>query len=207
MKIGKVMILGNSITSHAPKADIGWLDNWGMAASSRERDFAHLLLDNIAVYNHGRKAEAVIQNIAAFEKEYSTCDIKAVLAAYAGFKPDIIVLAIGENIPHPDTPDKREALKKALADLMGELKNNGNPAIFIRSCFYADPVKDGILLEISERFNASFVDISALCRDENNFARSERAFVNKFVAAHPGDRGMKAIASAVWKKITETLNR
>ncbi len=206
MLIEKVMVLGNSITAHAPKADIGWLDNWGMAASSMEKDFAHLLLDAVACRNQGRRAEAVIKNIAAFEREYSTYDIKVALSAYADFKPDIVVLAIGENIPPPDTPGKMEALKSALAILLAILEENGHPALFIRSCFYADPVKDGILREMADRFNATFVDISALCRDENNFARSERSFENRFVAAHPGDRGMAAIASAIWEQINKTLN-
>ncbi len=30
----RVLFLGNSITLHAPKRDIGWTANWGMAASA-----------------------------------------------------------------------------------------------------------------------------------------------------------------------------
>ena len=34
----RVLVYGNSIALHAPKADIGWTNCWGMAASAPERD-------------------------------------------------------------------------------------------------------------------------------------------------------------------------
>ena len=40
----KVLIYGNSIALYGPKADIGWTNCWGMAASAAEKDFAHLVV-------------------------------------------------------------------------------------------------------------------------------------------------------------------
>ena len=34
----KILFVGNSITSHGPKADIDWRGNWGMAATSLDKD-------------------------------------------------------------------------------------------------------------------------------------------------------------------------
>ena len=39
----RVLFLGNSITRHPPLASIGWNNDWGMAASAREKDYAHVL--------------------------------------------------------------------------------------------------------------------------------------------------------------------
>ena len=39
----RVMFVGNSITLHGKNANIGWHNECGMAASSKEKDYVHLL--------------------------------------------------------------------------------------------------------------------------------------------------------------------
>jgi hypothetical protein len=69
--------------------------------------------------------------------------------------------------------------------------------LIVRSCFWPDKTKDEILQQACAAAGGTFVDIRALGRDESNDARSERKIEHAGVAAHPGDKGMKAIADAI----------
>ena len=48
LKVNRILFLGNSITRHGPKEAIGWNGNWGMAASSLDKDYVHILLRSLA---------------------------------------------------------------------------------------------------------------------------------------------------------------
>ena len=193
----RVLFLGNSITLHGPKPDIGWTGNWGMAASAEEKDYVHLLTADIAKAA-GAQPRTMVRNIADFERGYDGFDIAAGVKAELDFGADIVVVAIGENVPEPATEDARAKFAAAFARLLAALKQHGQPAIFVRSSFWPDAVKDGIMRKACADAGAAFVDIAALGRDAANAASSERKIGHAGVAGHPGDRGMRAIADAIF---------
>ena len=196
----RILFLGNSITLHGPAAKIGWPNNWGMAASAQDKDYVHILLGAMAKL-WGSRPEARIDNIADFERHYDTYDLDRGLKQDLDFKPDMVVVAIGENVPVPVSDEAKTKFKVSFARLLAALKKRGRPNIFVRSCFWANKAKDDILRESCMAVGGVFVDISGLSKDESNYARSERSFAHAGVANHPGDKGMKAIADALLKEV------
>lgn len=200
LKADRILFLGNSITFHGPSQAVDWAGNWGMAASAAENDYVHLVTNAIAERT-GRKPEMLAANVADFERNFGTYDIDSKLKEPLAFKPDIVVVAIGENVPPLSSEESKAQFKASFLNLLKALKHSGEPKLFVRSCFWADTAKDEIMREDCETVGGVFVDLGGLDKDESNYARSERSYKHEGVAAHPGDKGMKAIADALLKAI------
>ena len=194
--IRRILFLGNSITLHGPKADIGWNGNWGMAASSEDKDYVYLVTAALAQHT-GSKPEILVRNIADFERNYATYDVDGQMKDFFAFDPDLVVLAIGENVPTLGSDQARAQFKVGVMNILRCALARRHPLVVVRSCFWADPVKDNLLKQACQEAEAVFVDAGPLGREATNVARSERAFAHDGVAAHPGDKGMKAIADAM----------
>ncbi|QDT43395.1 hypothetical protein Pan241w_34950 [Gimesia alba] len=199
-KFQKILFLGNSITLHGPSPKIGWKGNWGMAASAPEKDFVHIVTRSLAKSSE-KKPKTLVKNIAAFERQYVTYDLKQNLKEAFAFQPDLVVVAIGENVPKLETEETKMQFKASVDQLLKELRTDNQPTIIVRSCFWPNTAKDAALRQACQQAGGIFVDISSLGKDESNYARSERDFQHAGVAAHPGDKGMQAIADAILKAV------
>lgn len=199
---GKVLFLGNSITKHGPKKDIDWSGNWGMAASAEPKDYAHVFTKALTE-KQGIAPEILVKNIADFERASGGYDVAAKLKDAIAFQADLIILAIGENVPGLKTAEEKAQLQEAIARLLATLQGTHKPTILVRSCFWADAAKDQALRRACAAVSGVFVNISALGKDEKNYARSERPFKHAGVANHPGDAGMAAIADALMTALPE----
>lgn len=196
----KVLFVGNSITKHGPKKDIDWSGNWGMAASAEANDYVHLVTKALTE-KAGTAPQVMVKNIADFERAYSGYDIAAKLKEAIEFKADLIILAIGENVPGLKTAEDKMKLQASVAALLRALKGDRKPAILVRSCFWANAAKDEALQQACAAVDGIYVNIGSLSKDEANYARSERPYKHAGVANHPGDKGMAAIAAALVKAL------
>ncbi len=192
----KVLFLGNSITKHGPKADIDWSGNWGMAATAEANDYVHLVTKALTE-KAGAAPEVMVKNIADFERAYSDYDVAAKMKDAIEFKADLIILAIGENVPGLKTAEDKTKLEASVTTLLRALKGEGKPTILVRSCFWANAAKDEALQLACTAVGGVYVNISSLGKDEANYGRSERPYKHAGVANHPGDKGMAAIAAAL----------
>jgi hypothetical protein len=206
LHVGRILFLGNSITVHGPAPKIGWEGDWGMAASAREKDYVHVLLSQIARATGG-KPKVKIRNIADFERGLDKFDLKEGLKEELAFEPQVAIVAIGENAAALETDEAKVRFKAAFASLLSQFKLHGDPTVFVRSTFWRDAAKDEIMEQVCQDAGGVFVDNSMLGTDETNHARAERKIDHDGVAGHPGDKGMKAIAGALWAAIEKEGNK
>jgi len=222
----RVLFLGNSITLHGPAPAIGWTGNWGMAASEADKDYVHLIAQGLRKKD-GTLPAILVKNLAGFERQYTTFDTADLVKESRAFDPDLIVVAIGENVrwlgidlskrvkdagtfntnqpggaadpgAKPLTADEAKVqFKNGLVKLLDAIRADRAPTILVRSCFFSDTAKDEALQGACEEVKGIFVSLAGLDKDESNFARSEHPYEHAGVGKHPGDKGMRAIADAV----------
>ena len=196
----RILFVGNSLTSHGPKADIDWHGNWGMAATSLDKDYVHVVTKALAT-KQGTTPVIMIKNVADFERAHVGYDIAGKFADAAAFKADLIILCIGENVAALKTPEAQAKYQEQVTALLKTLQSKPKAQIIVRSSFWANTAKDTAMRQACETVGGTFVDISALSKDEKNYARSERPYKHAGVANHPGDRGMAAIAEEIVKVV------
>jgi lysophospholipase L1-like esterase len=196
----KILFVGNSLTSHGPKADIDWHGDWGMAATSADKDYVHVVTKALAA-KQGATPVIMVKNVADFERNHVGYDIAGKFADAAGFKADLVILCIGENVAALKTAEAQAKYQEQVTALLKTLKSNPQAQIIVRSSFWANTAKDTAMRQACEAVGGTFVDISALSKDEKNYARSERPYKHAGVANHPGDRGMAAIAEEIVKVV------
>lgn len=190
----RIMILGNSITYHEPKPDIGWHGCWGMAASAKENDYVHKVIAEVrAIYPDA--AFCIVQG-SVWEVNYTDCSYEENFAQVKDFAPDILISSLSANIP--DSKFENKAYKENLKKLHCYLSTN-KTKIFQLSAFFGNPDKNAAIKEYCDEENAHIVWVSDILQNVEN--RATGMFEHKGVQVHPGDKGMKLIA----ERILETL--
>jgi hypothetical protein len=208
----RILFLGNSITRHPPLPAIEWPFDHGMAASAPEKDYAHLLLARFAAASDGHPPEAMIENIADFERRFEQIDAAKTYKKFADFQPDLVILAIGENVRPLGSEADQARFKKAVIELLTFLQTSSHPRILVRSSFWPNKEHDAMLRQACAAVGGTFVDLGAMGNDPTNSAASEQKapyIKHPGVGGHPGDKGMAAIAEAIWKALqpNTSLNR
>ena len=189
----RVLVYGNSIALHAPKADIGWTNCWGMAASAREKDFAHLVVSGLEK-RLGKRADFRIRNLATLERNFTTnIATVAEIAADANWKPDYVVIAIGENSPNIDKSNA-DSFQKFLADIARPFVKN-RAKVVLRSPFWRNPAKASCTAKAAAEVGAVYVDAGHLGDLDENKAIG--LFAHGGIANHPGDLGMRRLAELI----------
>ena len=196
----KVLVLGNSITKHAPYPSIGWYGNWGMAASLPEKDFVHVL---------STKMNSNVKPVnTSWESEHRSFDL-SIFDVHFAEKPDLIIIRLGENVL--DLVDFQHSFSVFVNYIQS--KNPDAKSIIAGTIWENDDV-NSVLQHVAEENDIPFVSLRDLDRIENQSYIGATIFdehgtphkvIDEGVAIHPGDLGMEEIASTLHSAIQEAF--
>ena len=195
----RALFIGNSITLHGPLAEVGWTNNWGMAASAPEKDYVHIVARELEKRLE-RPIDLKVVNYADFERGFKTWDF-AKTAELAKFDPEVLVIALGENVPELATAEDRLAYRAAFRKLVGAFLDGRRtkPLAAIRGVFWKNEAKDAEMAYVASDYAIPFVKTD--CCDEPGMKAAGCGFWHAGVAAHPGDKGMAETAARIVEAI------
>lgn len=194
-RIATILAIGDSITRHGPSEKLGWTGDWGMAASAREKDWAHLLQARVAEHQ-GEAPKLLLDAAGGGRIRDKLKNLAAVTAQHA----ELIVIQLGENENNPELIASFEQDYTALVAAM----RGANPQsrLICLGVWGGDGAKDAIIRRVCARHDAWFASIAADCADPANWAKADQRWTHPGVNWHPGDRGMAAYAATVWRVLS-----
>lgn len=214
--LSKVVLLGNSLVWHPIETtSVFWYGEYGMAASERSKDLAHLLYAKMQIdspsINLSVKAindwEASVTNNTAYD--YAT---KLNTTLGDGTKSMAVIVRLLDNVKSDLTiPANVTALQAKCVELLTYLKNycvHPETVIIATGCWYASSVKDLAMKNACALVQGcQFLPISAGATPENKSSSTAlhlgddgiwRTSSNPGVWSHPGDLGHAWIADAIF---------
>lgn len=195
----RVMFLGNSITLHGIRPEIGWNQEWGMAASAKEKDYVHRLIAGVR-QSQPDAAFCICQG-AVWEREYKNgASVYPDYESARAFGADVIVMRLIENCSskefEPDT------FRKSLADYLAFLNPAGRAKVIFTTGFWRHP-GDEEIIRLAEEMQMPLVSLGDL--GELDEMKAIGRFAHTGVANHPGDLGMEKIAERISEELKKYL--
>lgn len=193
----KVLFVGNSISKHGPKPEIGWTNDCGMAASSIDKDYVHLTAAKIRQY-HPDMSFAILQ-VAEFERTFETKDIYTDYKEAIDYKADIIIMFFGANVSKEYDKQENPAVKfgEKYEELRNALNSHGTAKVYHSEGFYMRPVLNAEKKAACERLGDTYIELGDIVTREDTHGKFN----------HPGDKGMEEIANLFFKYIEPNLNK
>lgn len=188
----KVAVLGNSITRHAKKEEIGWFRTCGMAASDEAHDYVHVLFSMFV--SDGRTPCFLVKQASEWECNYRTFGYGSALQDVAAFRPDVLVFRLGENVKCDDS----EELERYIIELVRSV-TVPETKVVLSTCFWQSATIDKAIRNAGRALNANIAELNDLGRRAD--MRADGLFAHSGVALHPCDKGMKNIAERIYGAI------
>lgn len=205
-----ILCVGNSILMHGPNDSIGWSGNYGMAATSADKDY-YALIQKYAKENFPeQKIKWTRVPASPFERSIDKSqsrDYTAQIEDGFGYlvkqkKPDIVIFQFGENTSSDNITSQSFAYALKFAADYCRKFNPECKFIFTTTFWESDVKGKGARLGASMA-NAVVANLSPIGQVPENKATG--IFENAFVADHPSDAGMECIAKEIYGQLSEIL--
>ena len=189
-----VLFIGNSITRHEPKPEIGWDYDWGMAASAKDKDYVHVavkLLDEKL-----GKVNYCVANCGEWELHYDDTEEQLPKWKKArDFQADIVVIRIGENIWQAKDKFQENPILPHYKKMVEYFHVKPTAKVIVTNLFWANAQIDQAIESAAKEEGYALVHLNDLGEKAENKALG--LFAHEGVAMHPNDNGMKQIAERI----------
>ena len=192
----RILITGNSILRHGPSTSLGWNGNYGMAASSENNDFAHLIMQKVREI-HPNAVFCLVQ-AAQWERGYNDEGIFKNYETAPDFRPDVVIYRLGENVKSEYIAEN-DLLPAIHAYLRFLTSKSEDVKYVFTTNFWKNETVDNATRAAAAKYGTEAIEIGHL--GESDTYKATGLFTHSGVASHPGDEGMKAIADAIWTKL------
>lgn len=212
----KLMTYGNSIHKHGPAPSLGWTGDWGMAASSEDKDYVHQLIRMFGEkYGEENITWVIGSGNSNFEPDLSngvegqdwTQYLKGLTECAAAEKPDIITIQYGENTQtgKPGYTGTQNGYRDGFIQFVQMLKKGAPDAlVLITTPFWGGDAKINGAKAAAAALNIPIAELAPLTTDENEALDGPDEWVQG-VKIHPGDLGMLRIAEEMYKQLNIAL--
>ncbi len=225
----KILILGNSISNHGTSESVGWFapDKQGMAATSLDKDFAHIVLQKAQEINPNAEINIVTawSLEAGFERWQSL--IESEYQDAVNYDADIIIAQFGENVKNNanegslggNFDNENEFSAATFANIVKAFIKDGKdvPVIVVTSMMSNNATVLNAKQQAATDNGWAYVN---LCNDSNFSESKNSAYyltpnqielglasgtfrdgvtIGSGVYVHPGNNGMRAIAYGIWR--------
>lgn len=209
----KILVIGNSISRHGMAKDIGWNHINGMAATSIEKDYVHLLFKDIENKFPQNRICLRISSFATFERDLCKIETRKIDSLVL-YQPDLIVFQLGENVCIQNKADGLKFEEKYI-ELINYFRKSGNPLIICTTPFFPSNIKNEIIEKVALSTNSYLVDLSHLtllntenyAKDDKNYLGDKSVWKSEGIGIHPGDLGMKNIEKQIFIIVNAALSK
>lgn len=179
-------VIGNSLTLHTPIPEIDWFGSWGMAASSADKDFAHVAAKALGV-------PLQVRGFSGIEYDFATYIPHIGDVTFEITPTTAVVVQLGDNVQVPTLAEFEPAYSLLLDKAMK------GSVLLCLSTWWENPAKDVVIKRQCEAHGGRYLYIGDIYPTRKDVVGT---FTNLGVDKHPHDWSMSVIGARVAAALT-----